>query len=97
MKTMKTKILGSQFVEVVDRARCTPSVKPFAGPSLLIIKNMLMRLPNVKLGQNLCNMIGKIFFLFDYLFMILLRTLLVTDPRRCEPKKFGGPSARARK
>eukprot|EP00612_Vaucheria_litorea_P001908 CAMPEP_0171455424 /NCGR_PEP_ID=MMETSP0945-20130129/2325_1 /TAXON_ID=109269 /ORGANISM="Vaucheria litorea, Strain CCMP2940" /LENGTH=142 /DNA_ID=CAMNT_0011980663 /DNA_START=39 /DNA_END=467 /DNA_ORIENTATION=- len=25
------------------------------------------------------------------------RTLLVSDPRRCEPKKFGGPSARARR
>ena len=24
------------------------------------------------------------------------RSLLVTDPRRCEPKKFGGPGARAR-
>ena len=24
------------------------------------------------------------------------RTLLVADPRRREPKKFGGPSARAR-
>mmetsp|Transcript_15645 Transcript_15645/g.21980 ORF Transcript_15645/g.21980 Transcript_15645/m.21980 type:complete len:143 (+) Transcript_15645:23-451(+) len=24
------------------------------------------------------------------------RTLLTADPRRCEPKKFGGPSARAR-
>ena len=24
------------------------------------------------------------------------RTLLVADPRRCEPKKFGGKSARAR-
>jgi small subunit ribosomal protein S16e len=24
------------------------------------------------------------------------RTLLVADPRRCEPKKYGGPSARAR-
>ena len=24
------------------------------------------------------------------------RTLLVTDPRRCEPKKFGGAGARAR-
>jgi small subunit ribosomal protein S16e len=23
-------------------------------------------------------------------------SLLVADPRRCEPKKFGGPSARAR-
>jgi small subunit ribosomal protein S16e len=25
------------------------------------------------------------------------RTLLVTDPRRCEPKKYGGPGARARR
>jgi small subunit ribosomal protein S16e len=25
------------------------------------------------------------------------RKLLVNDPRRCEPKKFGGPGARARK
>ena len=24
------------------------------------------------------------------------RTLLVADPRRCEPKKFGGPGARSR-
>ncbi|KAG1166900.1 hypothetical protein G6F36_012770 [Rhizopus arrhizus] len=24
------------------------------------------------------------------------RTLLVADPRRCEPKKFAGPGARAR-
>ncbi|VVT49901.1 40S ribosomal protein uS9 [Magnusiomyces paraingens] len=24
------------------------------------------------------------------------RTLLIADPRRCEPKKFGGPGARAR-
>ena len=25
------------------------------------------------------------------------RTLLAADPRRCEPKKFGGPGARARR
>ena len=24
------------------------------------------------------------------------RSLLIADPRRCEPKKFGGPGARAR-
>lgn len=24
------------------------------------------------------------------------RTLIVADPRRCEPKKFGGPGARAK-
>lgn len=24
------------------------------------------------------------------------KTLVVADPRRCEPKKFGGPGARAR-
>ena len=29
-------------------------------------------------------------------FMQYDRTLLVADPRRCEPKKFGGPGARAR-
>uniref|UniRef100_A0A7S1U7D6 30S ribosomal protein S9, chloroplastic n=1 Tax=Phaeomonas parva TaxID=124430 RepID=A0A7S1U7D6_9STRA len=29
-------------------------------------------------------------------FMAYDRSLLVADPRRCEPKKFGGPSARAR-
>ncbi len=28
--------------------------------------------------------------------MVHDRTLLVADPRRCEPKKFGGPGARAR-
>ncbi|CAM9690845.1 unnamed protein product [Sphacelaria rigidula] len=30
------------------------------------------------------------------LLMAYDRNLLVADPRRCEPKKFGGPSARAR-
>merc|ERR1711964_894525 len=30
------------------------------------------------------------------LFIQYDRMLLVADPRRCEPKKFGGPSARAR-
>ena len=25
------------------------------------------------------------------------RSLLIADPRRCEPKKFGGPGARARR
>merc|ERR1711862_785983 len=35
------------------------------------------------------NELKKILLTYD-------RTLLVADPRRCEPKKFGGPSARAR-
>mmetsp|Transcript_9030 Transcript_9030/g.15138 ORF Transcript_9030/g.15138 Transcript_9030/m.15138 type:complete len:146 (-) Transcript_9030:124-561(-) len=35
------------------------------------------------------NEIKEIFLQYD-------RALLVADPRRCEPKKFGGPSARAR-
>ncbi|PVV04389.1 hypothetical protein BB560_001115 [Smittium megazygosporum] len=30
------------------------------------------------------------------LFVAYDRSLLVADPRRCEPKKFGGPGARAR-
>ena len=29
-------------------------------------------------------------------FMTYDRSLLVADPRRCEPKKFGGRSARSR-
>jgi ribosomal protein S9 len=33
--------------------------------------------------------IKEIFIQYD-------KTLLVADSRRCEPKKFGGPSARAR-
>ena len=35
---------------------------------------------------------------FHYLETLLQydRTLLVADPRRCEPKKYGGPGARAR-
>ena len=35
------------------------------------------------------NELKKSFLAYD-------RTLLIADPRRCEPKKFGGPGARAR-
>ncbi|KAF9536526.1 40S ribosomal protein S16, partial [Mortierella hygrophila] len=35
------------------------------------------------------NELKQIFLQYD-------RTLLVADPRRCEPKKFGGAGARAR-
>ena len=31
------------------------------------------------------------------LFISYDRTLLIADPRRCEPKKFGGQGARARR
>ena len=31
------------------------------------------------------------------LFISYDRTLLIADPRRCEPKKFGGHGARARR
>ena len=31
------------------------------------------------------------------LFISYDRTLLIADPRRCEPKKFGGRGARARR
>ena len=37
-----------------------------------------------------------IFYLKLELLLQYDRTLLVTDPRRCEPKKYGGPGARAR-
>ncbi|MES1923266.1 40S ribosomal protein S16 [Bonamia ostreae] len=40
--------------------------------------------------ESLKNEIRQILINYD-------RSLLVADPRRCEPKKFGGPSARTRK
>ena len=42
-----------------------------------------------KIDESSKNEIKEILLAYD-------RTLLVADPRRCEPKKFGGPSARAR-
>jgi hypothetical protein len=55
---------------------------------LHIIKNMLM-----KPRRDKSNVIILLFLetLLQY-----DRTLLVADPRRCEPKKYGGPGARAK-
>jgi small subunit ribosomal protein S16e len=36
------------------------------------------------------------FFIYLELLLQYDRSLLVADPRRCEPKKYGGPGARAR-
>ena len=40
-------------------------------------------------GEHEKNAVKDILLAYD-------RTLLVADPRRCEPKKFGGPGARAK-
>ena len=41
------------------------------------------------MGEHEKNAVKDILLAYD-------RTLLVADPRRCEPKKFGGPGARAK-
>lgn len=45
--------------------------------------------PSAVVNESAKNEIKAILTAYD-------RSLLVADPRRCEPKKFGGPSARAR-
>ena len=54
--------------------------------SLLIL---LLLLPNIDVDEASKREIKDILVQYD-------RTLLVSDTRRCEPKKFGGPGARAR-
>lgn len=56
--------------------------------SLLIIKSMSTKPKKEKL--NVKN------FIILELLLQYDRSLLVADPRRCEPKKYGGPGARAR-
>lgn len=53
------------------------------------IANMLVCLLYTDVDEQSKNEIKNILLSYD-------RTLLVADPRRCEPKKFGGPGARAR-
>lgn len=49
----------------------------------------LLAFSNVDVDEASKRAIKEILIQYD-------RTLLVADPRRCEPKKFGGPGARAR-
>ena len=85
-----SKILTSESPseEVVTSLKFTPSDKPLPRESLPTTKSSSTKLKREK---------SKVLFLF-YAELLLQydRTLLVTDPRRCEPKKYGGPGARAR-
>jgi len=45
--------------------------------------------PSTDIGEQEKSDIKEILLAYD-------RSLLVADPRRCEPKKFGGPGARAK-
>lgn len=44
---------------------------------------------NADIDEQSKNEVKEILLAYD-------RTLLVADPRHCEPKKFGGPGARAK-
>ena len=74
--------------------RETPSPPPLpspprpVAPSLLTLTLPLLLLSDVDEASK--KEIKEILQTYD-------RTLLVADPRRCEPKKFGGPGARARR
>ncbi|CAL9195586.1 unnamed protein product [Musa hybrid cultivar] len=61
------------------------------GVPIELVKPEILRLkvfePILLLGRQ--RFMGDILVRYD-------RTLLVADPRRCEPKKFGGRGARAR-
>lgn len=65
-----------------------PSDKLSAKVLLLTIKSLSTKLKKEKLNV-LFSIISELLIQYD-------RSLLVADPRRCEPKKYGGPGARAR-
>ena len=58
----------------------------FFSPSFLLPLSLSLSLD---VGEHEKNAVKDILLAYD-------RTLLVADPRRCEPKKFGGPGARAK-
>lgn len=62
--------------------------KPSQKELLAITKNLLTKPKKEKLNVN-NSLIIELLLQYD-------RSLLVADPRRCEPKKFGGPGARAK-
>ena len=49
----------------------------------------LSRRASTDIGEQEKSDIKEVLLAYD-------RSLLVADPRRCEPKKFGGPGARAK-
>ena len=84
----KTSTSESPSEEVVTSLKFTPSDKPSPRESLPTTKSLSTKLKREK---------SKVLFVFNAELLLQYdRTLLVTDPRRCEPKKYGGPGARAR-
>ena len=89
--------------------RCTPSDKPSANPSSLTTRNVCL-ISNLSLPLSRShNRARSMIFVVSPsdvdeaskkeikdVLAAYDRTLLVADPRRTEPKKFGGPGARAR-
>lgn len=103
-----TSTSASESVVVVTPRRSTPSARP--SPRALYVPNSLaneyhvttnvqrrprvLTLPQIAYYQKYVdehskNQLKQALVAYD-------RTLLVADNRRCEPKKFGGPGARAR-
>merc|ERR1712226_733351 len=72
---------GSVSRVAATLARCMPLDRHCPSLWLLTTRSTLMSSPSRRSRISLCS--------FD-------RSLLVADPRRNEPKKFGGPGARAR-
>lgn len=78
----------SEYLEVVPYPNSTQSAKLSPKRLLHSTKNVIIEL-NIDVDEASKKEIRDILVAYD-------RTLLVADPRRCEPKKFGGPGARAR-
>lgn len=76
--------------------KSTQSVKRSPSLSLRFTKNVRICI----IVQRFCNVVIDVDETskkeIKDILMAYDRTLLVADPRRCEPKKFGGKSARAR-
>lgn len=68
--------------------KCECSSRPLLSLPVIISCNVLMHTAT-DVDEASKKEIRDILIQYD-------RSLLVADPRRCEPKKFGGPGARAR-
>jgi hypothetical protein len=104
---MSTSAFAS--VVVVTPRRSTPSVKPSPRASYVYTEH-ICELEHPLLAKHwpaVTNIHGQIAYYQKYIdehsknqlkqaLVAYDRTLLVADNRRCEPKKFGGPGARAR-
>ena len=68
--------------------KCECSSRILSGPVVIMSCSSVL-LPVTDVDEASKKEIRDILIQYD-------RSLLVADPRRCEPKKFGGPGARAR-